>query len=390
MEKYLKQVLQHSDSLLVLVDPSGKLEYMSPAMESLLGKAQVELVGKNWVDVSRNNEDDKAYIRKRIERFVASDEIKMNAYETKLDKACEENEWVLWSTVKTDDGKLLAWGQNISAQKRLEAELRSNNLKVQEVINDTTDSIQYAARLQNAILKPIESLAHEVSDAFILYAPKDIVSGDIYWYHSNEEYLYAAVLDCTGHGVPGAMLSLIANTLLKDIVVRQGISDPGEILQKFDADFCNYWQDSHSGIDICDGLDIALIRWNKFERYLDFSAAYRPLILIKDSGELIELKGSKYPIGHFMDIKKEFCSQRLFLDAGDWIYLFSDGYIDQFGGPREVPHGKKFNRSRFKGLLKDMNDLNGNDKQAYLEYAFNGWKQDREQLDDVTVMGISF
>ena len=390
MEKYLKQVLQHSDSLLVLVDTSGKLEYMSPAMENLLGKSQVELHGQNWVDVSRNNEADKAYIRKRIQRFVASNEVKMNAYETKLDKACAKNEWVLWSTVKTDDGKLLAWGQNISAQKRLEEELRSFNLKIQEVIDDTTDSIQYAARLQNAILKPIDMLKEEVKDAFVLYSPKDIVSGDIYWYHSNKEFLYAAVIDCTGHGVPGAMLSLIANTLLRDIVVRQGISDPGEVLQKLDADFCNYWNDSHSGIDISDGMDIALIRWDKTIRELEFSAAYRPLIVIKDSGELIELKGAKFPIGHFMDIKKEFKSQRVKMEKGDWVYLFSDGYIDQFGGPKEIPDGKKFNRSRFKNLLIDMKDLNGGDKQAYLEYAFNGWKQDRNQLDDVSVMGISF
>ncbi len=390
MEKYLKQVLQHSDSLLVLVDDGGKLEYMSPAMETLLGKDQEELIGLNWVDVSRNNEDDKAYIRKRIERFVASDEIKMNAYETKLDKASSGNEWVLWNTIKTDDGKLMAWGQNISAQKHLEIELRHQNLKVQEAIDDTTDSIQYAARLQNAILKPIDVLVQEVKDGFVLYTPKDIVSGDIYWYYADENHLYAAVIDCTGHGVPGAMLSLIANTLLKDIVVRQNTTEPGEILQKLDKDFCNYWKDSHSGIDICDGMDIALVRWDKKEKVLDFASAYRPLIVIKESGELIELKGSKYPIGHFMDIKKEFNAQRLNLEKGDWVYLFSDGYIDQFGGPKEFPNGKKFNRSRFKNLLKDMKDFSGVDKHAYLEYAFNGWKQDRDQLDDVTVMGIRF
>lgn len=389
MEKYLMQVLQHSDSLLVLVNQLGKVEFISPTLEKLLGHSPAFILGKDWVDFSRNNEEDKAYIRRRIKRFVESSEVKMNSYETRLSTNYSNDIWVLWNTVKTDDGKLLAWGQNISAQKKLENELRSYNKQIQEIINDTVDSIQYASRLQNAILKPVSLLREKLKDAFVLYKPKDIVSGDLYWFHTDKNYCYMAVIDCTGHGVPGAMLSLIANTLLKDVIVKQGISEPGEILKKLDMDFCNYWDDSHSGIDICDGMDIALVRWDKETEELVFSSAYRPLIIMKKNGESREYKGSKYPIGHFMKDEKLFESHPINLEKGDWVYLFSDGYIDQFGGPKENEGGKKFNRSRFKNLLVETVNLSGKEQEAYLDFAFTNWKQDRMQLDDVTVLGFT-
>jgi len=267
---------------------------------------------------------------------------------------------------------------------------------------DITDSINYSKRIQDASLSPKELKYKLFQDIFVLFKPKDIVSGDFYWYTEKDGKKLIASCDCTGHGVPGALMSMLGNNILNRIVNEKGITSPDEILNQLHKEVRKELnQGEHSGSK--DGMDIALVVFNT-ENEIEFAGAQRPLWIIKkteDAGmkfendplqqlinkdyQLIEIKADKFSIGGTQtETERIFTKHKIILSKGDSIYIFSDGFVDQFGGSE----GKKFMSKRFKDLLLVNYSVPMMDQEKNIIKAFESWKGSREQVDDILVIGI--
>ncbi|MCB0396126.1 MAG: SpoIIE family protein phosphatase, partial [Flavobacteriales bacterium] len=272
-------------------------------------------------------------------------------------------------------------------KKVLEGKVAERTRELAQKNKDITSSIIYAQRIQEAIL-PSKSYIHQyITDAFILYRPKDIVSGDFYWFARRDGLNIIAAVDCTGHGVPGAFMSMIGHNLLNQIVIENGITRPSEILNRLNAGVQKALQQGHANqVETSDGMDVAICCINAEEMEVQFAGAFRPLYYFgKDGFQLIQ--GNKFPIGGVqMDEARVFSNQKIKVAAGDRIYLFSDGYTDQFGGER----GKKFMTKRFRELLEHAGDRPMNEQGKLLEDKFEEWRGEEEQVDDVLVIGIRF
>lgn len=241
-------------------------------------------------------------------------------------------------------------------------------------------SITYAKRIQNAILPGEDKVGSVLKNCFVYYQPKDIVSGDFYWFSETPDGWFFAVGDCTGHGVPGAFMTLIANTLLNQIINENEILDPGTILEELDKRLLQTLQQQNQDNIINDGMDISIIR--KSGKSILGASAKRP-ILYFSKNNLNEIKGSKYPIGSILIKEKKFDTFTLPCTSGDMIYLFTDGYVDQFS-----PQNKKFMIRRFRDLLGAIHQKDINSQKEELKNSFANWKQNQFQLDDVLVAGI--
>lgn len=244
------------------------------------------------------------------------------------------------------------------------------------------DSITYAKRIQSAILPSDELIKELLPSSFVLYLPKDIVAGDFYWLEQKDNKILFAAADCTGHGVPGAMVSVVCNNSLNRSVHEYGLSEPSAILDKTRELVVSEFEKSSK--DMMDGMDIALCSLDSERKILEFAGAYNPLWVIRsDSDEIEEYKADKQPIGK-MDHSAPFKNTRVSVSSGDVIYIFSDGYADQFGGE----NGKKFKSSNLKKLLLSIKHKSMTEQRQWLLEFFKKWQGDHEQVDDVCVLGI--
>jgi ligand-binding sensor domain-containing protein/serine phosphatase RsbU (regulator of sigma subunit) len=251
---------------------------------------------------------------------------------------------------------------------------------------DITDSINYAQRIQNSILPPIKKLQQNFSGSFIFYQPRDIVSGDFYWFDKiSDDKIIIVCADSTGHGVPGAFMSMIGTTLIKDICLTQKVGSPKDILRELDAQLASTLNQNIDEVKSNDGMDAMVCEININTNYLQYASAMRPMIIYK-GGEQLYIKGSRSSIGGHYDSKdeKDFEDEGLQLSKGDLIYMFSDGYPDQFGGSM----GKKFKMIRLKNLLKDIHKKPMEEQYEYVKNTFNLWREEYDQVDDVLFMGI--
>ena len=266
----------------------------------------------------------------------------------------------------------------ISKQKE-NVELQKH--KVEEQNREITDSINYAKRIQEAILPPLKLVKEYLHESFIIYKPKDIVAGDFYWLAVLDDYVLFAAEDCTGHGVPGAMVSVGCSNALNRAVREHKLSTPSEILDKTLETVVGRFNRSDQGVR--DGMDIALCSLNTKTMELQFAGAHNPLWIIRKGGEAIEeLKGDKQPVGKYAK-HQPFHNNKVKLKKGDTIYMFSDGYIDQFGGEL----GKKYKSKNFQSLLLSIADKSLDEQKVLIEEEFHNWKGSEEQLDDVCVIG---
>ncbi|NRA13303.1 MAG: tetratricopeptide repeat protein [Crocinitomicaceae bacterium] len=248
--------------------------------------------------------------------------------------------------------------------------------------NEIMDSINYAKRIQNAFLPSIDQFESSFKEAFILYEPKDIVAGDFYWLQQVEDITIFVVADCTGHGVPGAMVSIICHNALNKAVIEYGLKKPSEILDKTRDLVLKTFSKSLN--DVHDGMDISLCAWNQATNWLEWSGANNPLWVIqKGHKAILVLRPNKQPIGQF-DNPQPYTNHRVRLNSGDRIYLFSDGYVDQFGGN----HDKKYKTVQFRSKLLSIQDQPINKQKLLLKYEFDAWKGGSYQVDDVCIMGI--
>lgn len=276
-------------------------------------------------------------------------------------------------------------------------QLALKNDIIEEKNKDIKDSINYALNIQKAILPPFEKIDSIIKDYFILYKPKDIVSGDFYWFDTKlttprnnepaQEVAVLAAVDCTGHGVPGALMSVIGSTILNQTINRATVNNPGEALSQFNKKV------SETLSSIKDGMDMALCSINFEKLELQYAGANNPLYIVRKNTsdllangkiELIEIKADKQAIGADTAKTKIFTNHKIKLEKGDAIYLFTDGYADQFGGEK----GKKFKYSQFKELLIENHEKTAKEQKNILDSHFEKWKGNLEQVDDILVIGI--
>jgi len=265
---------------------------------------------------------------------------------------------------------------------RQKEEIENQKEKVTELYKDLTDSINYAKRLQQAILPSEELITRFFPQSFVLYKPKSIVSGDFYWFKNTSSRVMFSVIDCTGHGVPGAFMSLVGYNAINQVVKTN--ERPSEILRKVSKLASESLQGRDIGdLKVQDGMDMAFCSIDPKTMILEYSGAYNPAYIVRH-GELIELRPDKIAIGSYKEGVTEFSDVEFKLQANDVIYLFSDGYADQFGGPR----GKKFMKGKFKELLLSVSTLPMHAQRKELYNQLISWQGKEAQVDDVCIMGI--
>ena len=245
-----------------------------------------------------------------------------------------------------------------------------------------TDSIRYAERIQVAILPDMEFMKKEMPEHFVLFKPKDIVSGDFYWVKKINNFLIIAAVDCTGHGVPGAFMSMLGTSFLNETVTKAKIEKANEILERLRKMVKVSLKQTGKDIEQRDGMDMALCILDLENKEMQYAGAYNPLYLIRD-GELIEYKADRQPVAiHY--VEKEFTNHVVKLQEGDTFYIFSDGFYDQPGGVKN----KKFLSKNFKSLLLEINKKSMDQQKDLLDKTLKEWMKNMEQIDDILVMGI--
>ena len=248
---------------------------------------------------------------------------------------------------------------------------------------ELTDSIVYAKEIQQAILPPIRNMQNAFEDMFVFFKPRDIVSGDFYWFEKRDNYAYMAAVDCTGHGVPGALISILGFNALNQAVNEHHLTHPGDILEYLNTSVSNVFQATKGAVR--DGMDISLVRYDISSRTLEFAGAYNPLFIVKNNGDLQKIRGDRYPIGPMNDLEsKTFTNHKIKLERGDCFYIFSDGYADQFGGPQ----GKKMKYSIFRKLLTENYRRPMEEHGEIVEKTIRYWQGDIEQVDDMLLIGV--
>ncbi len=397
--KYQSIIDQANDAMIVIDIVDGRIHQSNPSAAALLGYTQEELAKKSLFDLHPKSELERSssivadvwekggLIYKDIPFVTKSGEI--------LPVECS-------AKVAPFAGRpaIVIYARDIRERLRLEREVQAQREIIEQKNKDITDSINYAQRIQQAILPTEEELEKIVDDAFVFYQPKDIVSGDLYWASvvrptgpdgQTRKLSVLAAVDCTGHGVPGAFMSIVGHTILEQTVTEPTVNTPSDALdylnrgviktlkQKADVDF-----------SIKDGMDIALCAIDMEARVMDFAGANNPVYLVRN-GELLQYAGDKQPIGAYLKESHPFTNHRIELQQGDMIYLFTDGIADQFGGPR----GKKFKYKQLQELLvnnaarpvKEQRDTIANALSQWMNYPTPGGGK-YEQTDDMLIIGV--
>ncbi|MFH1321282.1 MAG: SpoIIE family protein phosphatase, partial [Bacteroidota bacterium] len=268
--------------------------------------------------------------------------------------------------------------------------VEEQNKIIEKKNKDITDSIRYARRIQDAILPIKEKINEILPEAFILYKPKAIVCGDFYWFTEKDNKVIISAVDCTGHGVPGAFMSMVGNSLLDNIINKRAVLDPSEILNEMHKGVVESFVKFEQEADTVFGMEMAICSFDLKKMVLEYAGAGRPLILVRDK-KFEVINGNKLPVGLVLpDFKKGIGGERMYntqkidIQIGDTIYIFTDGYCDQFGGE----DGMKYMTDRFNRLLLDIHKHNMAEQEKILDKTIEEWKGDEEQVDDILVIGV--
>lgn len=298
---------------------------------------------------------------------------------------------------KVDEKVKKLWSQSMAIHKEKE---KINEIKVEIELQhrEVIDSVNYAKRIQEAILPSLHEISVCFPHSFVLFKPKNIVSGDFYWFSQQNEKIIIASIDCTGHGVPGAFMSVIGSTLLNQIVNEKGITDPAEILDLLDKGVNYSLHQTQTGSQSRDGMDAAICCFEfsspigKEKRVvcevegdlkLHFAGANRPLYYIKNN-DLEEIKADKFSIGgHDYNNLKTFTTHTFLLEKNDSLYISTDGFADQFG-----QNNKKLKTKKFKEILLSIQDKSMQEQKSFLDTFIENWRENLEQTDDIQMIGI--
>jgi len=397
---YESIIEQANDAMMVIDIVDGKVHQCNPSACQLLGYSKAELENKSLFDLQPKE------LVEKSSRMVAdvweqkgliySDIPFVTASGMLMPVECS-------AKVAPFAGRpaIVIYARDIRERLKLEEEIREQQAVIKEKNKDITDSINYARRIQAALLPSDAEIERYLSDHFILYKPKDIVSGDFYWFSSvsttvpdapvQHKMLLIAAVDCTGHGVPGAFMSLVGSTLLNQTITDVNVNHPSDALNYLNRELRKTLRRQMNDSSIRDGMDMTLCAIDLQNMKLEFAGANNPVFIIRNK-ELIELKGDKQPIGSDSDeTKKPFSNQLFDLQHGDCIYLFTDGYADQFGGPK----GKKFKYKQFQEYLLANHARPMKEQKIILDNCIEEWKAFpktgggmHEQVDDILLIGL--
>jgi len=356
------------------MDAQGKVEWVNESF-SRLNNITIEELKKQkgeTIYAISNNPDIRNIINTAIneKRSVVYESLNLNR---QRDKIWESTTLTPIFDTSGKLKKIIIIDTDITRTKNDEEIIKQKN-------KDMTDSIHYAKRLQDAILPPLSLIKQFLPESFVFYKPKDIVAGDFYWMERTGDTILIAAADCTGHGVPGALVSVVCSNALNRTVKEFHITKPGKILDKVRELVLETFEKSESNVQ--DGMDISLCCINTKTKEIQWSGAYNSLWYIQN-GEMHEEAADKQPIGK-NDKPTQFNTHDLKLQKGDTLYLFSDGFADQFGGPK----GKKFNYKQMKELILLNAAKPMEEQKRKLEETLEEWKGSLEQVDDILVIGI--
>ena len=372
----LSIVVSETENVILILDPMGNVQWVNDSfvrLNNLTLNQLIEQRGENITTISNNR--NMAEILKKCSQ--SRKPFRYDALNI-TDQGLRVWESSTITPIFDQKGRLknfIIIDTDITKQKDAEDLISQKN-------KDITDSINYAKRLQNAILPSLDYVNKLLPNSFIYFHPKSIVSGDFYWVESFDHKVFFAVADCTGHGVPGAMVSVICSNVLSKALLEEKITQPEKILNR--ARELVVERFAKSGDDIHDGMDISLCCYNEKSGLLEWSGANNPLWIIRNNNMLLEeLVPDKQPIGMYSN-KRLFTNHKIKLNKGDQIFLFSDGFADQFGGKSS----KKYKSANFKKFLLSIFEKPMDQQKKLLSKEFDSWKGDLEQIDDVCVMGV--
>ena len=382
MKSKMQSLSENSLDVILRMNTKGQFFYANPMVEKFMGIKSADIINSRIDDLEiepvlveffkesiknvrktnqKQNEEittPTASLGERIMNFNAIPEFNENELET-----------------------ILLVGHDITEAKRIELEIKDKNKKISESIN-------YAQRIQTSILPSTTIIQEYLPKSFIFYKPRDVVSGDFPWFFRKEDIIYIAAVDCTGHGVPGALLSFIGYFQLNNIVDHDVNYTAGQILDKLHFGVRTTLKQDRIDADARDGMDIALCRIDHKKKQLQYAGAHRPLFLLR-KGELLEYKGNRKAIGgipHRKKAEKDFINHIIDIKKGDKIFIFSDGLPDQLGGPER----KKYSPQRIRDNITQNSDLTMQQYSSLFAADFKKWKQDEKQIDDVLLIGIEF
>ncbi|PIE86171.1 MAG: histidine kinase [Bacteroidia bacterium] len=382
MSGEMQALSENSPDMIIRIGTNGKFYYVNPIVEKFTGVITNEIIGKTLGEVR---------INQKIINFFAG--MLENVKETKEKHETETNfptspeERVMYVSAipeLNDDGELesvLFVAHDITERKNFEKELGAKN----KAIND---SINYAQRIQSAILPDNQQIREHLPNSFIFYKPRDVVSGDFPWFFVKENFIYIAAVDCTGHGVPGALLSVIAYFLLNNIVDHDENQTAAEILDILHQSVRKTLKQDRPDASARDGMDIAFCKINVQKRELQYSGAHRPLYFLKN-GKIKQYRGNPKAIGGIPNprrAEKKFTNHTIPFDIGDKIFFFSDGLPDQIGGAK----GRKYQASRIRQIIEENSEASMIEYSRYFVRDFSQWKGENKQIDDVILIGIEF
>ncbi len=403
-EKYLKHSLELSDSLGNLEGEKETNQYLSHLYDTL---SQLAVGSGQWAkkaeysklafehykkyiaarDSINSEENQKKQVRIEMnyefEKKMAAEKAEQEKRELKAREEAKKQRIILFS-VSVFLLLVIVFAvfvvRSLKNTRRQKAIIETQKKIVEEKNKDIMDSIRYAQRIQNAILPNPQEWIRLLPDSFVLYLPKDIVAGDFYFLEETDKYIFVAAADCTGHGVPGAMVSVVCSTALTRCIREEHIYHTQHILNRTRQIVI----EKLSGEDnLQDGMDICLVRIKKGTYNIQYSGANRPLWIINPQGEYIEIKPDKQPIGKY-EQEKPFTLHELSIEKDSLIYLSTDGYADQFGGEKNKKMGVKM----LKELLLSISNKPPKEQEAEIAAFFQNWKNNIEQVDDVTLIGI--
>lgn len=378
MRSKMQALSENSPDLITRLENEA-ISYINPTIQEFTGKAPSLFLNKNVKEVELDSTILDGWLR-IVEEVNKSN----NTVSTEMDFPTDTGKRIMQVNAipEYDESNkiesVLVVSHDITERKEIELEIQNKNKKI-------TESINYAKRIQNAILPNDRVIAKALPESFILYKPKDVVSGDFPWFMQIKEDIYIAAVDCTGHGVPGALLSLIGYFLLNDIVRSRKITEPGIILDLLDEGVTSTLRQDVDATTK-DGMDIALCKINMTTREVEYAGAHRPLYVMK-GGVMDEIKGNKFPIGGgIFKNQTNFTNTKIKLEAGDSIYFSSDGYPDQFGGA-EV---RKFGPKKVRETIERVHKMPMKEAGAIFDKDWEDWRGETKQIDDVLLIGIKF
>ncbi len=334
-------------------------------------------------------EVDKEYqLKKQVDSIKHADEILIQQAEnlTKEEQLKSEKQRrtgliIIFGLVLLSLGFVFVQLKNTRAQKLI---IEKQHLNLNQSHKEITDSINYAKRIQDALMTSTVYMKDVIPKSFIFFVPKDVVSGDFYWVYKNPKgQIFFTAVDCTGHGIPGAFMSMIGNSFLNEIIIENKIEDTGQILNKMREQIIKSLDQKAAQANNKDGMDMALCKYDPKKKTVQYSGAYNPLIHISGK-EINHIKGDNQPIALHTGKKLPFTSHEIEVKKGDMLYIYSDGFADQFGGER----GKKYMSGKFKKFLLSISDKPIDQQETLIKEEFANWMGENEQIDDVCVMGV--